>query len=59
MKYFMKYFIILFIFLAFVIVLFILYCILVPTTAYDQLLEDEEQMKFLSEYERQHKKKAR
>lgn len=55
----MKYFVILFIFLTFVIVSFILYCILVPTTAYDQLLEDEEQMKFLAEYERQHKKKAK
>lgn len=46
------------IFFIFLIASFFLYCILIPSTTFDQLLEDEEQMQFLAEYARRHQKRS-
>ena len=43
-------FILLFIFLFLLLSAFFLYCLLIPSTDYDQAAEDQEQMQYLTEY---------
>ena len=41
-----------FILLFFLLSAFFLYCLLIPSTDYDQAVEDQEQMQYLTEYRR-------
>lgn len=45
---------ILFLFVIFIGISFILWCILHVASQYDQMVDDEEQMKFIEEYQKNH-----